>query len=116
MATVTGYAARMYGRIGKLRATRGKRDDLAAVLLEGSRDMPGCLSYVVANDPEDLDALWITEVWDDLASHRASLGLSTVQAAIAKGRSWIVGFEDQVETIPVGRHGLAAPSSGTNRG
>ena len=26
--------------------------------------MPGCLSYVVARDPTDADAIWITEVWD----------------------------------------------------
>lgn len=106
----------MYGRIGKLRVAPGKRDALAEVLLEGARGMPGCRSYVVAHDPNDADVLWVTEVWDDAASHRASLDLPSVREAIAKGRPWIVGFEDAVETEPVGGHGLASPPSGTSGG
>lgn len=98
----------MYGLIGKMMATAGQRDALAAVLLEGLRDMPGCLSYIVAADPSDEDALWITEVWDTQASHQASLKLPSVQAAIAKGRPLIAGFGQRVETVPIGGLGLPA--------
>ena len=52
----------------------GKRDALASMLLDATEAMPGCLSYVIATDPADADALWITEVWDSAASHKASLG------------------------------------------
>ena len=76
----------MFGLIGKMVATPGNRDALAAAILGGTGAMPGCLSYVVAKDPREVDALWITEVWDSEASHRASLQLPTVQAAIARGR------------------------------
>src|SRR6185503_6636270 len=62
-------ASTMYGLIGKMTAVTGQRDALAAALLEGTGAMPGCLSYVVANDPADPDSLWITEVWDSQASH-----------------------------------------------
>lgn len=96
----------MYGLIGKVTSVPGQRDALAAVLLEGTRAMPGCLSYVVATDPTDSNALWITEVWDSQASHRASLSMPAVQAAIAKGRPMIVGFSNRVETVPLGGHGL----------
>lgn len=58
-----------YGLIGKFLAVAGERDRLAEILLESSGDMPGCLGYVVARDGEDENALWITEVWDDEASH-----------------------------------------------
>jgi quinol monooxygenase YgiN len=68
----------MYGLIGKLTAKPGQRDALAAILLEGLRDMPGCLSYIVASDPADADALWTTEVWDRKESHDASLSLPSV--------------------------------------
>ncbi len=54
----------MYGLIGRIKTQPGKRDELAAILLQGTKDMPGCLSYVVANDPRDPDALWVTEVWE----------------------------------------------------
>jgi quinol monooxygenase YgiN len=87
-------------------AVSGQRDTLAAVLLEGTGDMHGCLSYVVATDPADPDALWITEVWDTQASHQASLALPAVKAAITRGRPLIAGFSNRVETTPLGGHGL----------
>lgn len=96
----------MYGLIGKIKATKGQRDVLIAILLNGVNDMPGCLSYVVAHDPTDEDAIWITEVWDSQESHRASLTLPSVQQAIARGKSFIAGFGERYETYPVGGHGI----------
>lgn len=96
----------MYGLIGRMKAQPGQRDALAAILLEGTGAMPGCLSYVVARDTADADALWITEVWDSADSHRASLNLPEVQAAIAKGRPLIAGFDNRTETEPLGGFGL----------
>ena len=96
----------MYGLIGKMRANPGQRDALLAILLEGTEGMPGCLSYVIAQDPADADAIWITEVWTDDASHKASLSLPAVQQAIAKARPMIAGFDSHIETVPVGGHGL----------
>jgi len=96
----------MYGRIGRITAATGKRDALAAILLESTQAMPGCLSYVVAADAADPDALWVTEVWDNAASHKASLTLPAVQAAIEKGRPLIVTFGNMVETAPIGGVGL----------
>lgn len=97
----------MYGLIGKLTAVAGQRDALAAILLEATGTMPGCFSYVIATDAADPDALWITEVWDNAASHKASLSLPAVQAAITRAKPLIAGFSDRVETIPLGGHGLA---------
>jgi quinol monooxygenase YgiN len=96
----------MFGLIGKMRAAPGKRDELIKILLDGTGSMPGCLSYIVAADPADADAIWITEVWTDEASHKASLALAEVQAAIAKARPIIAGFDSQTRTIPVGGVGL----------
>lgn len=98
----------MYGLIGKIRAQEGRAEELAELLLAGTGSMPGCLSYVVALDPNDPDAIWVTEVWTDEASHKASLRTEVVQAAIARGRPLIAGFEQHVETVPLaGSHGLA---------
>lgn len=98
----------MYGLIGKMNAVDGKRAELAAILLAGLREMPGNLSYVVANDPADANALWITEVWADQAAHRASLALPSVKAAIQAGRPLIASMERIAETAPVGGSGLRA--------
>ncbi len=100
----------MYGLIGKMTTVPGKRDELIAILLEGVANMPGCLSYVVAQDPGNDDAIWITEAWDRKESHAASLSLPSVKAAIAKGRPLIAGFSDHVITTPVGGHGLMTPA------
>jgi quinol monooxygenase YgiN len=96
----------MYGLIGKITTTPGQRDALVALLVEGTAKMPGCLIYVVALDTTDVDGLWVTEVWDSQESHRASLQLPAVQAAIAKGRPLIAGFSNRVETTPIGGAGL----------
>jgi len=86
---------KMYGLIGKMTTVAGKRDELISILLGGVGGMPGCLSYVVAKDPADANAIWITEVWDSEQSHKASLSLPAVKQAIS------------TVTEPVGGHGLA---------
>ena len=96
----------MFGLIGKMRAAPDKRGELIDILLESTGVMPGCLNYIVASDPADDDAIWITEVWTDEASHKASLALPEVQAAIAKARPIIAGFDSQTRTTPVGGVGL----------
>ncbi len=96
----------MFGLIGTMRSQPGRRSDLSAILLDGLRDMPGCLSYVVAEDPSDPELLWITEAWVDAEAHAASLELAHVEEAIAKGRPLIAGMDRVAETSPVGGHGL----------
>jgi quinol monooxygenase YgiN len=98
---------KMYGLIGKMTAVPGTRDQLIAILLEGTGNMPGCLSYIVGTDPTNADAIWVTEAWDSKESHEASLALPAVKNAIAKARPFIAGFSDRVVTTPVGGHGLA---------
>ena len=95
----------MYGLIGKIRCVPGKRDALIDILASGTAAMPGCLSYVIAHDVAEPDALWVTEVWDSQGSHRASLSLPAVQAAIGRGRALIAGFGARIETRPVGGAG-----------
>ena len=68
--------------------------------------MPGCLSYVIAKDVEDENGIWITEVWDSEASHRASLSLPAVRDAISRAKPMIAGFDTHIATAPVGGHGL----------
>jgi quinol monooxygenase YgiN len=121
MVTIGGTASlaapqpkeEMYGEIGKIIAVSGKRDELIANIPDGIRDMPGCLSYVVAKDASSADAVWISEVWDSKASHDKSLSLPSVKVAIAKNRPLIAGFGDSTVTMPVGGLGLN-PSKARN--
>lgn len=101
----------MYGLIGKLVAMEGQRDALIAILLEGTEDMPGCFSYLVAKDTSDPNAIWVTEVWENEECHKGSLKLPSVQQAIARGKPLIAGFGERFVTEPVGGQGLVRPSS-----
>jgi quinol monooxygenase YgiN len=104
----------MFGLIGKMLAVSGQREALIAILLENSEVLPGCLSYIIARDPADPEAIWVTEAWQDEASHRASLSLPSVQAAIARARPLIAGFGDSFKTEPVGGHGLVEIKGASN--
>jgi quinol monooxygenase YgiN len=98
----------MYGLLVHMTAIPGKRDALISILLRGIDAMPGCLSYVVAQDSASSEGIWITEVWDSRTSHKASLSLPSVKEAISQARPLIAGFDKQIETVPVGGHGLHA--------
>ena len=98
----------MFGLITKIHATPGARDQLASILITGSASMPGCLSYVVAADATDRDALWITEVWGSVDLHKASLQLPQVREAMAAGRGLIAGFGERFQTTPLGGSGIEA--------
>lgn len=98
---------RMFGQIAKIAAIPGKRDELVATLLEGSRDMPGCLIYLVANDTSEADAIWISEVWKDKESHEASLSLPSVKRALSQGRPLIASFSIRASMTPIGGIGLS---------
>ena len=103
-----GETAEMFGVISKIKSVADQRDALIAVLTEGTSAMPGCLSYVVARDAAEPNAIWVTEIWESRERHQASLSLPSVQQAMAKGRPLIAGFAARFETQPIGGQGVGA--------
>lgn len=101
-SAIAADGAPLFGLIGQMVAQPGKRDELVGYLREATGAMPGCLSYQIALDAGNADAIWITEVWDSRESHQASLQLPAVRAAIAKARPIIAAMPMHVETVPVG--------------
>jgi quinol monooxygenase YgiN len=87
-------------------AAAGHREELVALLQESSGEMPGCLSYIVARDRADANAIWTTEAWATKEAHDTSLTLPAVQDAIARARPLIAGFGERFETEPVGGYRL----------
>ncbi len=96
----------MYGIISQLTAREGKRDELIEILLDGTKEMPGCVLYAIAVDTADDTGIWITEFWDSEESHQASLQLSHVQWAISEGRPMIASFGARHTVTPVGGIGV----------
>jgi quinol monooxygenase YgiN len=99
----------MYGLIAKLTAVSGRRDKLIKILEEGTRNMPGCRSYIVAKDAAEENVIWVTEIWDSESSHQASLSLPAVKDTVAQAKPLVAGFEKVAVTNPVG--GVGFPSS-----
>jgi len=98
----------MWGMIAKITLLPGKRDEMIEILRESAGNMPGCLSYVVAKDAADENTIWVTEVWDSMANHDASLSLPAVKNSIPRGKAVVSNFERIAVTNPVWGAGLAA--------
>ena len=99
----------MYGYNGSMKVKPGHRDEVVAILLrdvEGLR-AAGCHAYVVAVPEGDEDLIWVNEVWESDAHHRASLDLPETKAAIAEALPLLTGeFGAQELTV---RGGLGLP-------
>lgn len=96
----------MYGMIAKITAMAGQRDEFIEVLIKSTSRMPGCLSYIVAKDSRDADVVWVTEAWDNAASHEASFSLPEVKSAISQAKSLVSAFERVAITTPIREMGL----------
>jgi quinol monooxygenase YgiN len=91
----------LYGLIGEMKAAPGKRAELVTLLLQGIGEMPGNLAYLIAEDLQNDDAIWITEVWRSREDHAASLDLPQIRETIEKARPLIAGFTPRAETRPL---------------
>jgi quinol monooxygenase YgiN len=101
-------AKRMYGLIAKLTTVPGQREKMIGILKESASGMPGCVSYVVAKDSANENVLWVTEIWDSVASHDASLSLPAVRKAIPRAKPIVSRFEKIAVTTPVWGVGLTS--------
>ena len=76
----------MYARTGKLIAQPGQRETLIRILLDAADlvgQLPDCKFYSVFADRDDINAVWVVEIWNDQAAHAASLNNNNVRALIA---------------------------------
>lgn len=98
-----------FGLHGKLVAQPGRRDALAAHLLEAAelmRAVDGCDIYLVSTSPSDDDAVWVTEVWRSEADHDASLSIPGVPEIIRRARPFIAGMPESTRLVVRGGKGL----------
>lgn len=78
---------------GSLGATPGRRDELVGHLTRRSDVLAGlgCHLYEVGVNASAPDTVFVVEVWEDEASHRASLGHPEVRASIDAARPLLSG-------------------------
>ena len=95
----------MYGLIVKLTSVPGRRAELIEVLGgDDSYTVAGCLSFIVAEDTVDADVLWVTEAWENEASHQASLECPPSKPGLPPIESLVAGYQRIAVTRPVERH------------
>lgn len=104
--------SKMYGLIAKLISVPNRREDLISILQNGTAQMPGCPSYVIAKDSADENTIWVTEVWNSAPDHDASLSLPIVKDTIDKGKPLIANFSRVAVTEPVA---ATVPAENRNR-
>ena len=83
-----------YGLHGKLQASEGNGEQLAAILLKASElvsTAPGCRLYLISQDQETPDAVWGTEVWDTEADHDNALKVEGVKELISQAMPILAG-------------------------
>lgn len=90
----------MFGQINRITAVAGKRDEVIGLVMSGSDKMPGCCSYIVARDADNVDVIWVTKVWDSADMQAASMDIPDVKASVEQAMPMIAGFETVATTIP----------------
>ena len=92
----------MYGLIVKLTSAPGRRGELIEMMGgEDSDTVAGCLSFIVGEDADDANVLWITEVWESRESHEASMAAPAAKESFKDADTLIVGHEKIATTMPV---------------
>lgn len=82
-----------FASTGTLGVQPGRRDDVVAILTRANPDLiaAGCLSYEVGVDDDHPNTVFVSELWETAAAHRASLSLDSVRAAIAEAMPLLSG-------------------------
>jgi quinol monooxygenase YgiN len=99
-----------YGYLGTMRTKPGHRDEVVQLLVGGAEALAaiGCRLYLVSVSPDDVDCIWVSEVWETKEAHDDSLKRPEVQAAIARAMPMLTGEFTSQELAVVG--GLGADS------
>jgi quinol monooxygenase YgiN len=72
----------MYLLHGKVTSKKGYADEVANILLQASRivsTVKGCRLYVVSKDQSDLNAVYVTAIWENKKDHDNSLKLEGIK-------------------------------------
>lgn len=77
-----------FASAGTLGVVPGKRDELVTHLTRRSDILGqiGCLAYEVGVNEDDLNTVFVLELWESAEAHQASLALPEVQASIVAAR------------------------------
>ena len=94
-----------YALINKLTAKPGKRQEVIQNLIDSGKafqDNPACILYLVYEDAEDPNVIWVEDVWTSKEEHATALKQPELQPYIGQTVPLLEGMPDQTEVVPVG--------------
>lgn len=87
---------------GKLSALPGQRTALADILLEAAdlmREVSSCRLYAVGIDPDDIQSVYVTEVWESQQAHDDALKAEAVRTLITQAMPLLSGPPAKGQTL-----------------
>jgi quinol monooxygenase YgiN len=90
----------------------GKGDEFVSILQGAALDLEdfeACLLYLVSQEADTPDVVWVTEVWVDNASHAASLEHPHVRSVIDRALPLLAGAPEALHLRPAGGKGIRLP-------
>ncbi|MBD0331152.1 MAG: antibiotic biosynthesis monooxygenase [Chitinophagaceae bacterium] len=94
----------MYLLHGKLTAKAGHSDELANILLDASKlvsTAKGSKVYVIGKDKDDLNSVYVTEIWASKEDHDNALKAEGVRELIMKAMPIIDGQPQKGQELEV---------------
>lgn len=83
-----------FANVGTLGVKPGNRAALVEILTRANPELgpaAGCLLYEVGVNDDELDCVFVIELWESAEAHQASLQLESVRAAIAEAMPLLSG-------------------------
>lgn len=96
------YAVSIYGA---LEAVEGKFEELKGYLFEAAekmKEVETCYCYVVGENADYPNHVFILEIWQDEEAHQASLQMEVFQELISKARPIIKDMKDYPDATLLG--------------
>jgi quinol monooxygenase YgiN len=90
----------------------GKGEDFVSLLRNAALDLEdfeACLLYLVSQEADNPDVVWVSEVWVDNESHAASLENPHVRAVIERALPLLVAPPEALHLRPAGGKGIRLP-------
>lgn len=98
----------MFGLVVKFVVLDGKRDEFIDIMSAGFQGMAGCHSYILSEDAEEPNKVWVNEIWESKEAHDIAMASTAIKSVVARAKPLMTGRDLRVITRPRGGQGLAA--------
>ncbi|MCW2631857.1 MAG: hypothetical protein JWR88_819 [Pseudonocardia sp.] len=98
-----------YALINKLTSKAGQRGRVVEILVESGKLFDAndaCLLYMVSEDDDDRDLIWVVDLWTSKDEHAEALQAPELRPFIEQAMPLLEGMPEQLEVRPVGGKGV----------